>query len=149
MVATNFNVSSRQGFKLWGLSPWVQSLADPCLTLAWASQLSMIIYTNLHSLPQESCRQESSCVWCWPRPGWSAASRLATYRVGGGRAGLHPACCRPALQKRFGSSANCSGITDGQILFEVYIDLQKCFIIVWRVVSDVADNSNHNNNIGL
>ena len=38
VVATNFNVSSRQGFKLWGLSPWLPSLADPCLTLAWASQ---------------------------------------------------------------------------------------------------------------
>ena len=37
-VATNFNVSSRQGFRLWGLSPWGPSLADPCLTLAWASQ---------------------------------------------------------------------------------------------------------------
>ena len=37
-MATNFNVSSRQGFKLWGLSPWGPSLADPCLTLAWASQ---------------------------------------------------------------------------------------------------------------
>ena len=38
VVATNFNVSSRQGFKLWGLLPWLPSLADPCLTLAWASQ---------------------------------------------------------------------------------------------------------------
>ena len=38
-VATNFNVSSWQGFKLWGLSPWLPSFADPCLTLAWASQL--------------------------------------------------------------------------------------------------------------
>ena len=94
------------------------------------AHLSIIICTNLHSLPQESCRQESSCGWCWQRPGWSAAGRLATYRVGGSWAGLQPACCRPALQKRFGSSANCSGITDGQILFEVYIDLQKCFIIV-------------------
>ena len=37
-AATNFNVSSRQEFKLWGLSPWLPSLADPCLTLAWASQ---------------------------------------------------------------------------------------------------------------
>ena len=37
-VATNFSVSSRQGFKLWGLLPWLPSLADPCLTLAWASQ---------------------------------------------------------------------------------------------------------------
>ena len=37
-MATNFNVSSRQGFKLWGLSPWLPSLAHPCLTLAWASQ---------------------------------------------------------------------------------------------------------------
>ena len=36
------------------------------------AQLSIIICTNLHSLPQESCRQESSCGWCWPRPGWSA-----------------------------------------------------------------------------
>ena len=27
IVATNFNVSSRQGFKLWGLSPWLPSLA--------------------------------------------------------------------------------------------------------------------------
>ena len=38
VVVTNFNVSSRQGFKLWGLSPWGPSLAHPCLTLAWASQ---------------------------------------------------------------------------------------------------------------
>ena len=37
-MATNFNVSSRLGFKLWGLLPWLPSLADPCLTLAWASQ---------------------------------------------------------------------------------------------------------------
>ena len=37
-VATNFSVSFRQGFKLWGLSPWLPPLADPCLTLAWASQ---------------------------------------------------------------------------------------------------------------
>ena len=37
-MATNFSVSSWQGFKLWGLSPWLPSLADPCLTLAWASQ---------------------------------------------------------------------------------------------------------------
>ena len=43
-VATNFNVSSRQGFKLWGLSPWLPSLADPCLTLAWASQYPYCIH---------------------------------------------------------------------------------------------------------
>ena len=50
-VTTNFSVSSRQGFKLWGLSPWLPSLADPCLTLAWASQLYLysIIYLYLHS----------------------------------------------------------------------------------------------------
>ena len=35
---TNFNVSSRQGFKLWRLSPWLPSPDNPCLTLAWASQ---------------------------------------------------------------------------------------------------------------
>ena len=43
VVATNFSVSSRQGFKLWGLSPWQPSLADTCLTLAWASQLQCAV----------------------------------------------------------------------------------------------------------
>ena len=33
-VATNFSVSSRQGFKLLGLSPEGPSLVVPCLTLA-------------------------------------------------------------------------------------------------------------------
>ena len=31
-MATNFSVSSRQGFKLWGLLPWGPSCADPCLS---------------------------------------------------------------------------------------------------------------------
>ena len=46
-VATNFSVSSRQGFKLWSLSPWGPSLADPCLTLAWASQKALVHFPIL------------------------------------------------------------------------------------------------------
>ena len=39
---------------------------------------------------------------------------------------------------------------DGQILFEVFIYLQKGCIIMSRVVSSyVADNSNHDSNIGV
>ena len=37
---------TRQGYKLWGLSPYGPSLADPCLTLAWASQLKLYLHYN-------------------------------------------------------------------------------------------------------
>ena len=60
-VATNFNVSSCQGLKLWGLSPWLPSLADPCLTLAWASQK---IFSHLTLEKSISVIQSLSVSWC-------------------------------------------------------------------------------------
>ena len=48
-VATNFNVSSRQGFKPEGLSPQGPSFACPCLTLAWASQ-NLFIWKHIKVL---------------------------------------------------------------------------------------------------
>ena len=53
-------------------SPHLLTACDLLHSSTDLAQLSIIIYTNLHSLPQESCRQESSCGWCWQRPGWSA-----------------------------------------------------------------------------
>ena len=44
-----FNVSSRLGFKLWGLLLWLPSLANPCLTLAWASQFNWILCMHPNS----------------------------------------------------------------------------------------------------
>ena len=64
VVATNFNVSSRLGFKLWGLLPWLPSLADPCLTLAWASQKHGLKWLKMASI---KCILNTTFV-CWARP---------------------------------------------------------------------------------
>ena len=47
------HVSSRQGFKLWGLSPWQPSLADTCLTLAWAFCVFSFIINTINMRKQE------------------------------------------------------------------------------------------------
>ena len=62
----------RYGWRQMSSSPHLLTACGLLHSSTDLAQLSIIICTNLHSLPQESCRQESSCRWCWPRPGWSA-----------------------------------------------------------------------------
>ena len=75
-------------------------------------------------------------------------SNVQSRKEGAGQDSTLPAAAR-RCRKDLEAVLTAQESRDGQILFEVYIDLQKGCIIVWRVVSDVADNSNHNNNIGL
>ena len=53
VVATNFNLSSRQDFKLWGLSPWGPSLADACLTWPLPELHNYNVQNNINNKAQE------------------------------------------------------------------------------------------------
>ena len=57
-MTTNFSVSSRQGLKLWGLSPWLPSLA-------WASQLGLEMLINLRG-DKGSTIQYTALTLKWP-----------------------------------------------------------------------------------
>ena len=143
-LTTNFSVSSRQGFKLWGLSPWLPSLADPCLTLPELHNL----HCHARPLPHSPV---SSVRWCFPpsaQPRWprltqrepepgAAANQFLSVRYSdaatspatarpladecflGGMVGLIISCVNTSIQQPWGHGTHVQGVMGRFVVLSV------------------------------